>query len=164
MRGSWRRAIVERLGVLAAGGPLRALLVGAWLVLGAVAAWRALGWSLRPEVQYYKHVDEVKADLEKWRGKRLQVHGFVVPDSITRTPPQPHIWFAIQSCRPRPHAVLGASYTGWVPDAFRSNAEVVVNGTLAPDGTLLVSPDGIMAKCPSKYEASPGPLPPFLCQ
>jgi cytochrome c-type biogenesis protein CcmE len=163
MRGRWRRTVLERLGILAAGGPLRALLVGAWIVLGVVAAWRALGWSFSPAAEYYKHVDEVKGDLEAWRGKRLLVHGFVVPGSISRAP-GPRYRFEIQSCLPRPPAVLRASYTGWVPDAFGPDREVVVKGTLAPDGTLLVSEDGIMARCPSKYEAFPGPAPPFLCQ
>jgi cytochrome c-type biogenesis protein CcmE len=151
MRGRWRWAVLERLGILAAGGPLRALLVGAWIVLGVVAAWRAFGWSFRPEVQYYKYVDEVKADLEAWRGKRLKVHGRVVPGSIRRAIPRtggaPSYWFAMRSCDPRPPAVLGASYSGEVPDLFRSDAEVVVDATVTPDGTLLVSPAGIMTKC-----------------
>ncbi len=40
-----------------------------------------------------------------------------------------------------------------MPDTFKSGAEVVAKGTLTGDNQLAVVPDGIMAKCPSKYEA-----------
>ena len=50
--------------------------------------------------------------------------------------------------------VVQAEYTGIVPDTFKNDAEVVITGRL--DGsTFHVEPDGIMAKCPSKYEAKP---------
>ncbi|MES1204871.1 MAG: OmpA family protein, partial [Pseudomonadota bacterium] len=35
-----------------------------------------------------------------------------------------------------------------------SGAEVVAKGSLGSDNVLQVVPDGIMAKCPSKYEAA----------
>jgi hypothetical protein len=41
-------------------------------------------------------------------------------------------------------------------------AEVVVKGKLRDDGGLDAFPDGIMAKCPSKYDVTPGPRRP-LC-
>ena len=47
-----------------------------------------------------------------------------------------------------------ASYTGVVPDTFKDGAEVVLKGRLGPHG-FVVEPDGVMAKCPSKYDASP---------
>ena len=40
-----------------------------------------------------------------------------------------------------------------MPDTFKSGAEVVAKGTLTADNRLDVVPDGIMAKCPSKYDA-----------
>jgi cytochrome c-type biogenesis protein CcmE len=46
-----------------------------------------------------------------------------------------------------------ASYTGVVPDTFKNDAEVVLKGTLSPEG-FTVAPNGVMAKCPSKYEPS----------
>jgi cytochrome c-type biogenesis protein CcmE len=42
-----------------------------------------------------------------------------------------------------------------VPDTFKDEAEVVLKGTLTPDG-FTVEPNGVMAKCPSKYEPKPG--------
>ena len=35
-------------------------------------------------MQYYKYVDEVVAQPATWKGKNLQVHGYVVPGSIGR--------------------------------------------------------------------------------
>jgi cytochrome c-type biogenesis protein CcmE len=41
-----------------------------------------------------------------------------------------------------------------VPDTFKEGSEVVIKGTLGPGG-FQVEPNGVMAKCPSKYEAKP---------
>ena len=61
--------------------------------------------------------------------------------------------FKIESRAPRPPAVIAATYNGLVPDTFKDGAEVVAKGTLTADNQLHVVPDGIMAKCPSKYDA-----------
>jgi len=34
--------------------------------------------SMKQGAEFYMHVDEVSANLDGWRGKRLQVHGNVV--------------------------------------------------------------------------------------
>ncbi|MEY4634469.1 MAG: Heme chaperone CcmE [Acidobacteriota bacterium] len=101
--------------------------------------------------EYYKHVDEVMVQPEPWYGKKLQMHGFVVPDSIKKRPNSLDYIFQVQS---NGH-VINASYTGVVPDTFKSDSEVVLKGILSPDG-FTVQPNGVMAKCPSKYEAKPG--------
>jgi cytochrome c-type biogenesis protein CcmE len=103
--------------------------------------------TLRDGTEYYKHVEEVMGDPEGWYGKRLQLHGFVVKDSILRKRDSLDYRFKIESHG----AVVDARYTGIVPDTFKSNSEVVIKGTLGPDG-FDVAPNGIMAKCPSKYE------------
>jgi len=46
-----------------------------------------------------------------------------------------------------------ADYTGIVPDTFKDGAEVVLSGRLSPEG-FKVDPNGVTAKCPSKYEAA----------
>jgi cytochrome c-type biogenesis protein CcmE len=46
-----------------------------------------------------------------------------------------------------------AFYTGIVPDTFKDGSEVVLAGVLTPDG-FRVAPNGVMAKCPSKYQPS----------
>ena len=48
-----------------------------------VLAFTGLLWStLREGTEYYKHVDEVMASPSDWQGKQLQLHGFVVANSI----------------------------------------------------------------------------------
>jgi cytochrome c-type biogenesis protein CcmE len=118
-------------------------------VLGA--AFGGLFYSTLAEgTEYYKHVDEVMVQPADWYGKKLQLHGFVVKDSIKRRRESLDYRFVIES---KGHAVQ-ASYTGIVPDTFKDGAEVVVKGELGPHG-FAVEPNGVMAKCPSKYDASP---------
>jgi cytochrome c-type biogenesis protein CcmE len=130
----------------------------AWkIVASVVVVTGAVGFMLKASVkegaEFYKHVDEVMTNTDAWRGKKLQVHGNVVNGSIEQAKGTLMYRFQIESLPPRPHAVISASYTGLVPDTFKSGAEVVAKGTLTADDKLDVVPDGIMAKCPSKYNA-----------
>ena len=99
---------------------------------------------------YYKHVDEVMVSPQPWYGKRLQLHGYVTKDSIRRKRESLDYRFTIEN----KGQTVTASYSGVVPDTFKDGAEVVLKGRLGPHG-FDVEPDGVMAKCPSKYNASP---------
>jgi cytochrome c-type biogenesis protein CcmE len=117
-----------------------------------VLAFGGLLYSTLSEgTEYYKHVDEVMTNPEAWHGKRLQLHGFVVPGSIMRRPDSLDWQFKVEN---KGHIVT-ASYTGIVPDTFKDEAEVVLKGALTGDG-FHVQNDGVMAKCPSKYEPRAG--------
>jgi cytochrome c-type biogenesis protein CcmE len=130
---------------------------GIKIVVSVLVVAGAIGYllksSMKEGAEYYKHVDEVTSNVDAWRGKRLQVHGNVVDGSIEQAKGTLLYRFKIESRPPRPPAVMTATYTGLVPDTFKSGAEVVAKGTLTADNQLSVVPDGIMAKCPSKYEA-----------
>ncbi len=116
------------------------------LVLGV--ALGGLLWSTLSEgTEYYKHVDEVMSNPSQWEGKRLQLHGYVVRDSIFRKRDSLEYRFQIQN----KGQIVRATYTGIVPDTFKDDAEVVLKGRLQADG-FHVDPNGVMAKCPSKYE------------
>jgi cytochrome c-type biogenesis protein CcmE len=106
--------------------------------------------TLSEGTEYYKHVDEVMTDPGAWHGKRLQLHGYVVDKSILRKPDTLEYRFQIQSNG----KVVQASYTGVVPDTFKDGSEVVLKGRLGANDSFQVDPNGVMAKCPSKYEAS----------
>jgi cytochrome c-type biogenesis protein CcmE len=121
------------------------------LVIGGAVAV-LLTASISKGAEYYKHVDEVMTNADGWRGKRLQVHGNVVDGSIEQGRGTLMYRFKIESRPPRPPATITATYTGLVPDTFKSGAEVVARGSLTADNQLDIVPDGIMAKCPSKYE------------
>jgi cytochrome c-type biogenesis protein CcmE len=110
--------------------------------------------TLGEATEYYKLVDEVMVQPEQWYGRKLQLHGYVVPGSIARKRNSLDYRFQIQSSG----HVVTATYTGVVPDTFKDDSEVVVKGTLSPEG-FTVAPNGVMAKCPSKYEPQAGTLP-----
>jgi cytochrome c-type biogenesis protein CcmE len=115
-----------------------------------VGAFVGLLWStLREGTEYYKHVDEVMASRQAWEGKPLQLHGFVVPGSIFIKRDSLEYKFKVQN----KGSVVDASYRGVVPDTFKDDAEVVLKGRLSSDG-FHTEPNGVMAKCPSKYEAA----------
>ena len=134
-------------------GRATAFKVVASVIAVAVPVVVLLRASMKEGAEYYKHVDEVAADIQNLRSKKLQVHGHVVDGSIEQAKGTLLYRFKIESKPPRAPAVMTATYNGLVPDTFKSGAEVVAKGTLTADNQLQVSPDGIMAKCPSKYEA-----------
>jgi cytochrome c-type biogenesis protein CcmE len=107
-----------------------------------------LMWAtLRDGTEYYKHVDEVMSTRQDWEGKRLQLHGFVVPGSIFVNPGTLEYKFQVHN----KGSVVDASYKGVVPDTFKDDSEVVLKGRLTPQG-FHTEPNGVMAKCPSKYD------------
>jgi cytochrome c-type biogenesis protein CcmE len=122
-----------------------------------VLAFGGLLWStLREGTEYYKNLAEVLPERQAWEGKPLQVHGYVVPGSRMRKPDSLDWKFKVQNNPARasePGGIVDAMYTGIVPDTFKDEAEVVLKGTLGPDGFHVVK-DGVVAKCPSKYEAA----------
>ncbi len=106
------------------------------------AAFGALLYSTLSEgTEYYKHVDEVMVDPGAWQGKALQLHGFA--NDVRKNPVTLDYRFDVQSNG----KVVKAYYRGVVPDTFKNGSEVVLKGTLAPDG-FHVKDNGDMAKCP----------------
>ena len=111
-----------------------------------VAALGGLMYTTLAEgTEYYKHVDEVMVDPAAWQGKRLQIHGFVT--DLRQRPNTLDYRFQVQNNG----KAITASYTGVVPDTFKNGAEVVLKGQLHGDG-FSVEANGVMAKCPSKYD------------
>jgi cytochrome c-type biogenesis protein CcmE len=119
------------LSVLIIGGALSALLFT----------------TMAESADYYKRVDEVMPSPEAWYGKSMNLHGYVVAGSIEKRPNSLDYRFKVENGS---QTVL-ATYTGTVPDTFTDGAEVVLSGTLGPEG-FQVKRDGVMAKCPSRYD------------
>ncbi len=124
--------------------------------LALVLAFAGLLWStLRDGTEYYKNVSEVLPQAHQWEGKKLQLHGYVVPGSILRRPNSLDYKFKVQNNPARAGQagdIVDVTYTGIVPDTFKDEAEVVLKGRLTTAG-FHTDPNGVMAKCPSKYEA-----------
>jgi cytochrome c-type biogenesis protein CcmE len=126
----------------------KAAKIGATSIVLVAAFGMLLYSTLGESMQYYKYVDEVMAQPTAWEGKKLQVHGNVVPGSIKRKRDSLEYVFDLQ----RNGKVIHAYYGGIVPDTFKNDAEVVLTGQLTPDGFMATD---MTAKCPSKYEAAP---------
>jgi len=122
------------------------------------------------EPEYYKYVDEVLAQRDALLGKRLLVHGCVVAGSLEqlRGVEPPKLRFSLRAHalddRPRPSdGVLRVTYQGFVPSTFGEGREVVVKGRLDPSGTFVGIPDGLMSRCPGKYDSTVSPPPWQVC-
>ena len=104
--------------------------------------------TLREGTEYYKHVDEVMADPGAWHGKKLQLHGYVVDKSILQKPDTLDYRFQVQSNG----EVVQASYTGDRPRHVQGRRRSRAQGHVWAGSGFAVDPNGVMAKCPSKYE------------
>jgi cytochrome c-type biogenesis protein CcmE len=122
----------------------KALKIAITCVVLAAALGGLMYTTLAEGTEYYMHVDEVMADPPSWQGKRLQLHGFV--SDLRQRPNTLDYKFHVQNNG----KVITAQYSGVVPDTFKNGAEVVLKGQLHPEG-FAVEPNGVMAKCPSKY-------------
>lgn len=116
------------------------------LVAGGVGYMIFTTVSSGEALEYYKHVDEVVPEAERWKGKRLQLHGNVVAGSILKKRGALDFKFAVH----KGGQWIDVAYTGLVPDAFKDCAELIVKGKLVKE--RMFAADTISAKCPSKYE------------
>jgi cytochrome c-type biogenesis protein CcmE len=122
----------------------KAIKIALTCVVLAAALGGLMYTTLAEGTEYYIHVDEVMQDPESWKGKRLQLHGFVA--DLRQRPNTLDYKFNVRFNG----KVIAATYTGIVPDTFKNESEVVLKGKLQGEG-FAVEPNGVMAKCPSKY-------------
>ena len=125
----------------------RAIKIAATVGVFVLALSGLLYSTLTEGTEYYKHVDEIAGQPDTWHGKQMNLHGFVVEKSIMVKPDSLEYRFDVQNNG----KVVRASYKGVVPDTFKDGSEVVLKGRLGPHG-FDVDPNGVIAKCPSKYE------------
>ncbi len=125
--------------------------IGLTCVVLVLAFGGLLYSTLSEGTEYYKHVDEVMANPDTWYGKALQLHGFVNGEPGRKRDSLDYEFYVQNKGK-----VVRAYYTGIVPDTFKDQSEVVLKGRLTSQG-FMVEKDGVMAKCPSKYD--PAKLP-----
>ncbi len=132
--------------------------VGALLVV-ILLGW--FGWSQFEEgaFVYYKNLEELRESGEV--NSAARIHGFVVAGSIERDLSAKVVRFRVRST-PEGTVGSGEDYLPVVyssletPDLFKDGAEVVVEGRLVGSDRGTFEATHILAKCPSKFEASPG--------
>ena len=119
------------------------------IVLAAAGVMVALGvWQL-------KRLDQKEALLARYAA----AEGLAEPVAFPITGDGEQDWFRTSTLDYKfkvenNGAVIDAEYTGLVPDTFQDGSEVVISGQLSAHG-FTVDPNGVMAKCPSKYEPKP---------
>jgi cytochrome c-type biogenesis protein CcmE len=121
------------------------LIVAGGVLLAAVGflVFNALGSSMA----YFVTVGELQSSGKDLTGQQLRVGGDVLPGSISKSGIGEELHFTVTDG----NHTLPVVYNGTVPDIFKEDVEVVVEGTLRPDGTLEAS--NVLTKCPSKFEA-----------
>ncbi len=128
------------------GAKVKTALVAIALAVSVWVAHRALA---RPN--RYFMVDELVAEgLEGWEGTPIRVHGYVEAGSIAFAFDGRERSFMLGKSGKRLRVVI----SGPVPDNFRDQSEVVVEGELVP-GTGVLAGTAMLMKCGGKYEGDP---------
>jgi len=104
---------------------------------------------------YYLTVTELEAKEVSFVDKRIKLAGKVVPGSIrhldgNRTV-EFQIWEPLTDGPKTFSSKRTVRYSGVVPDTFRDESDVVLEGKMQSSGTFVA--DHLLAKCPSKYES-----------
>jgi len=135
--------------------------IGAGLIVAAIGY--LIVTAVRNTAEYYLTVNEVKARQGDLAGQMLRVAGRVAPGSIGWNPVTLTLSFGLAEPPPadepgvRPIAVTvaGAAVFHVIcrgqpkPDMFAASRDVIVEGALAPDGTIEARQ--VLTSCPSKY-------------
>ena len=111
---------------------------------------------------YAIKVDQLVAEKEKFEDRTVRAQGYLVKGSLMKREDPCEYRFKVHNNLDKKQGPeLAVRYSNCVvPDTFRDvpnvDVEVTAEGKLAQDGDYLVATH-IMAKCPSKYEASTAP-------
>jgi cytochrome c-type biogenesis protein CcmE len=98
---------------------------------------------------YYFSLDELAAQAHQLEGRGVRISGRVLPGSIQQEPEGRGVRFVMYERDSGRQ--LEVRYGGLVPDTFKDDAEVVVEGTYRFDAPVFEAAT-LLAKCPSKYE------------
>ena len=103
---------------------------------------------------YYFTVSELEARENSFIGKSIKLAGKVVPGSIQKKAGDREveflIWEPLEESLGEFSGKRTVTYRGIVPDTFRDESEVVLEGKTSADGIFVA--ETLLAKCPSKYE------------
>jgi len=135
--------------------------IGAGLIIAAIGY--LIATAVRNTAEYYLTVNEVKVRQGELAGQMLRVAGRVAPGSIGWNPVTLTLSFGL--AEPPPAAQPGVktvavTVTGPavfhvicrgqpIPDMLAANRDVIVEGSLAADGTIEARQ--VLTSCPSKY-------------
>jgi cytochrome c-type biogenesis protein CcmE len=121
-----------------------ALLTSIGVVVAALAFLIYTG--LSANMVYYYHVDEFIPKAGVLQGETIKVNGKVTKGSIEKD--QMDYRFVIHGLSGN---VVNVAYHGVVPDTFKDDSDVVVEGKYDQDSRTFHATT-LLAKCPTKYE------------
>jgi cytochrome c-type biogenesis protein CcmE len=181
MQDSLAKPLGERSGSHAAGSRAASkgrtkFIVGGVLILAAVVY--LIISSTQAAAQYYLTLKELQARQSELVGKSVSVSGVVLGDTIQQDPKTATLTFtvanipgtteeidamgglaealhkmAVDPGQPRMKVI----YVGQRPDLLKNEAQAIMTGKLAADGTFHA--DSLLLKCPTKYsDAMPTPV------
>jgi cytochrome c-type biogenesis protein CcmE len=138
--------------------PHAKFIIAGLAIVGAICFLMFSG--INDSMVYYYTVTELKDQSSALTGKGVRVSGHVQPESIQKDSTGTRVEFVV--FEKTTDNSLNVVYEGVIPDTFKDNAEVVVEGTYDP-GTASFYAQTLLAKCPSKYEGKadehPGDYP-----
>ncbi len=126
---------------------LKFIVVGA-LILGAISYLMFSGIS--DSMVYYYTVSEALDMEQELSSRGIRVSGYVQAGSIQKDNSQSQVEFLV--FEKESDQTLPVIYQGIIPDTFKDNAEVLVEGMYRPEEGMFHA-NVLLAKCPSKYEA-----------
>ncbi len=126
---------------------LKFIVVGA-LMLGAISYLMFSGIS--DSMVYYYTVSEALDMEQELSNRGIRVSGYVQAGSIKKDNSQSQVEFLV--FEKESDQTLPVIYQGIIPDTFKDNAEVLVEGMYRSEEGRFHA-NVLLAKCPSKYEA-----------
>ncbi|MDP1809568.1 MAG: cytochrome c maturation protein CcmE [Actinomycetota bacterium] len=141
------------------------LLIALVVIIGGIGA--LVYSSMKSTVTYYMKPSEIlakaRADGKAVYGERVRVGGIVINKTVKGSAATRKWEFMVTDGREdkivpvamvktTPENRLLVKYKGIVPDTFKEGVMAISDGILSKDGVFTA--DTVMAKCPSKYEAS----------
>jgi cytochrome c-type biogenesis protein CcmE len=118
------------------------------LGIGGLGAWAIASPGA---VSYYTTPSEVSVQGTKAMGRQLRVGGRVADDSLHRSGAS--VIFTVTDG----HNSVPVTYRGDVPDTLKQGTDVIAEGRLQPNGTLIAT--RVLAKCSSKFTPASGKRP-----
>jgi cytochrome c-type biogenesis protein CcmE len=120
--------------------------------VAVVVAMSYLGYvAFSGAAMYYLSVDELLARGASAYGENVRVSGHVLPDSVDKDSATNTLQFVMADKGSTSGSSLPVVYSGVIPDAFKDDANVVLEGRLDANGTF--EANNLLVKCPSKYQA-----------
>jgi cytochrome c-type biogenesis protein CcmE len=129
-------------------------------IIGGVVILAALAYlvvnAARGNTQLFITVEEFYSRQSQLAGRDLKVAGVVVGDSIQYTqidPTTSRLEFDIVDNLTNPRYTLHiVAMNEPKPDLLQHEAQALVEGRAAADGTFQANPGGLFLKCPTRYE------------